>query len=98
MWLLLLPTLGLGTAALWLWSLRWPQAVEDDGIRLRSGRHLPWEAIKGLGVIKHRFDTGLSRVDIHFDGGIARVPMRFIANGEAVAREIRNHLPHLKRH
>lgn len=100
MWLLLLPTLGLGTLGLWAWALRWPQTVEADGLRLRSGRFIPWSAIKGLGVVRrHAYvDPELLRMDIHFNGGVATVPIRHLVNGSEIVREVRAHSPHLKRH
>jgi hypothetical protein len=52
MWLLLVPTFGIGTLGLWAYSLRWPRIVDGEGIRLRSGRQVPWTAIKGLGMVK----------------------------------------------
>jgi hypothetical protein len=45
MWLLL-PTFGVGTLGLWAYSLRWLRIVDGEGIRLRSGRQVPWAATK----------------------------------------------------
>jgi hypothetical protein len=98
MWLLLLPTLGLGTLGLWAYALRWPRSVDGEGIWLRSGRRVPWTSIKGLGVVRRRSEAEVTRLDIHFDGGVAQVPVGFIDNGSALAREIRARLPQLKRH
>jgi hypothetical protein len=96
MWLLLLPTFG--TLGLWAYSLRWPRMVDGEGIRLRSGRQVPWTAIKGLGVVKSRADAEVTRLDIHFDGGVAQVPVGLLDSGAAIASEIRAKLPQLKRH
>jgi len=100
MWLLLLPTLGVGTLGLWAWSRRWPQAVEEDGLRLRSGRFIRWDAIKGLGLVRRHssLDSEVIRMDIHFNGSVAKVPVRHLENGGAIAQEVRAHAPHLKRH
>jgi hypothetical protein len=98
MWLLLLPTFGVGTLGLWAYSLRWPRIVDGEGIRLRSGRQVPWAAIKGLGVVKSRVDAEVTRLDIHFEGGVAQVPVGLLDNGPAIANEIRAKLPQLKRH
>lgn len=98
LWLLLLTTFGLGTLGLWAWSLRWPRTIDAEGIRLRSGRQVPWTSIKGLGVVKHHDNTEISRIDIHVDGRTTRVPLKFFENGTTVANEIRSHLPQLRRH
>jgi len=100
MWLLLLPTLGLGTLGLWARARRWPQAVEPEGLRLRSGRLIPWDAIKGLGLVRRHsgIDTEIIRLDIHFNGSVARVPVCHLENGGAIAQEVRARAPHLKRH
>ena len=97
MWLLVLPTLGLGTLCLWAWSLTWPRAIDKDGIRLRSGRFVPWTAIKGLGLVRRHTNSEILRLDIHFDGRVSRVPVRYLENGSAIAQEVRVHAPHLRR-
>jgi hypothetical protein len=98
MWLLLLPTFGVGTLGLWAYSLRWPRMVDGEGIMLRSGRQVPWTSIKGLGVLKSGAGAEVTRLDIHFDGGVAQVPVGLIDNGSAIASEIRAKLPQLRRH
>ncbi|HEY2758181.1 MAG TPA: hypothetical protein VGJ01_20885 [Pseudolabrys sp.] len=80
------------------YSLRWPRIVDGEGIRLRSGRQVPWTAIKGLGVVKSRVDAEVTRLAIHFEGGVAQVPVGLFDNGPTIASEIRAKLPQLKRH
>ena len=52
MWLLAPLTLGLGTVVLWLLALRWPRRIDRDSLTLRSGRQVPWAAIRKIAVLK----------------------------------------------
>jgi hypothetical protein len=92
MWLLAPLTLGLGTVVLWLLALRWPRRIDRSGLTLRSGRQVPWAAIKKISVLK---DPGAGesrtiRLEIFYDRSIIRLPLRAIADGERVAAEIRS--------
>jgi hypothetical protein len=91
MWLLAPLTLGLGTLALWLLALRWPRRIDRSGLTLRSGRQVPWAAIRKIGVLKdaRAGESRTVRLEIHCDWGIVRLPLRAIADGERVAAEIR---------
>src|SRR5580704_7066719 len=88
--LVLLPvTLGLGTALLWLRSLRWPSAIDDGGITLRDWRKVPWQAIDKIHVRKTYYGDRVTRLDIyHRSGGIDRIPICALQNGQTIAGTI----------
>src|SRR5882757_6696246 len=87
--LVLLPmTFGIGTAALWARSLRWPSSVDEHGFTLRYRRKVPWQAVRKIGVWRDYLDGQVSRIDIHVVGGICSVPVRLLCDGEGVAAAI----------
>jgi hypothetical protein len=91
MWLLAPLTLGLGTGVLWLLALRWPRRIDRNSLILRSGRQVPWAAIRKIAVLKdaRAGESRTIRLEIHCDWGIIWLPLRAIADGERVAAEIR---------
>jgi hypothetical protein len=89
-WMLaLLPaTLGLGTAALWIYSLNWPCSIDDGGLNFRYRRKVPWRRIRKLIVMRGYLDDRAWRIDIHHRGGVCRIPLYTLQEGDKVGRAI----------
>jgi hypothetical protein len=88
MFLLLPATLGVGTAALWLRSLRWPCSIDEQGLTLRSRRKVRWQAIRQITVVCNYLDGRVARIDIRRRGGTCRVPVNALRDGQRVATAI----------
>jgi hypothetical protein len=89
-WMLaLLPvTLGLGTAALWIYSLNWPCSIDDGGLNFRYRRKVPWRTIRKLIVMRGYLDDRAWRIDIHHRGGVCRIPLYTLQEGDKVGSAI----------
>ena len=70
MWLLLPLTLGAGTLALWVYTMRWPLRLDDKGILLRNGLFVRWGDITRLGIVERQFEQEAIRLDLYFKGGM----------------------------
>lgn len=96
-WMLaLLPTtFGLGTAILWLKSLKWPSSIDANGLTLRYRRKVPWNSIDKISVHRDYCDGRVARIDIYHGGSIDRIPTGALREGENIADMI---LATFKRH
>jgi hypothetical protein len=97
MWLLLPLTLGVGTLLLWLHARQWPRRIERGGLELRSGRFVPWQDIKRMGVTKRHFDDEMVRVDLYCQNGKIQVPAAQLQYGDKVGEAIRALVQHARR-
>jgi hypothetical protein len=90
MWMFTLfpPTLGLGTAALWLSSLSWPLRIDASWLTLRHHGRLAWQSITKIGVSRSYLDGHVAQLRIHHDGGVNKIPIHELQDGAEVARTI----------
>ena len=85
--LVLLPaTLGLGTAAMWLMSLGWPQSIDEEGLTLRDRRRVDWGSIRKIRVSRSYLDDHVSHIRIHHASGVAKIRIDRLQHGQDVAR------------
>jgi hypothetical protein len=88
--LLLLPmTFGVGTAALWLFSLKWPLSVDEEGLILRDHRRVDWNSIRKIVVARNYLDGRISHVRIYHKDGVNEIRVNRLQHGEDVVRIVR---------
>jgi len=96
--LLLLPTtLGLGTAALWLMSLKWPLRIDEEGLTLRDRRRIGWHSIRKISISRNYLDGRVSRIRIYHESGLARIRTDRLQHGQDVARIVLAMFAHFNR-
>jgi hypothetical protein len=81
-------TLGLGSAILWLRSLKWPLALDEQGLTLRNHRQVDWRSITKIGVSRSYCDGHVSEMRIHYGDGVSTIPAHALQDGQLVARAI----------
>ena len=96
--LLLLPaTLGLGTAALWIMSLKWPLRIDEEGLTLRDRRRIGWHSIRKISFSRNYLDGRVSRIRIYHETGLARIRTDRLQHGQDVARIVLAMFAHVNR-
>lgn len=90
MWMFaLLPTtFGLGTAVLWLMSLKWPLSVDEDGLTLRGHQRVDWRSIERIRVSRSYVDGHVSHIRIYHESGTSEIRLGRLRHGQDVARII----------
>lgn len=87
--LALLPTtFGLGTAVMWLMSLKWPLSVDEDGLTLRGHQRVDWCSIKRIRVSRSYVDGHVSHICIYHESGTSEIRLGRLQHGQDVARII----------
>jgi hypothetical protein len=90
-WMLaLIPTtLGVGTAALWLRSLKWPLRIDAAGLTLRYHGWVDWRSVRKIGVSRSYLDGHVSQIRIHHEGGgVSKISVQGLQDGQKVVRTI----------
>lgn len=88
MFVLFPPTLGLGSAALWLHSLNWPLELDEVGLTLRNHRQASWAAIRKIGVSRSYRDGHVCQMRIHYGDSVSKIPVHALQDGQTVVRTI----------
>jgi hypothetical protein len=88
MFVLLPSTLGLGSAALWLHSLKWPLELDESGLTLRNHRQVSWAAITKIGVSRSYRDGHVCQIRIHHGNGVSKIPVHALKDGQTIVRAI----------
>ena len=87
LWLLLPFTFGIGTLALWLSALSWPQRLDHDGIVTRTGRRFLWKdlvEVRRVTVMQQHFGRITGRLDLVFRTGKVKIVPHSLKEGAAV--------------
>jgi hypothetical protein len=85
--LVLLPTtVGLGTVALWLRSIRWPLWINERGVVLRRhhGR-VGWNSVSKIALARRYIDGRCSQIRIYHGKRISKIPVDALEDGQAGA-------------
>jgi uncharacterized Tic20 family protein len=87
-------SLGIAPLAIW-WSMRrWPNWVDDQGLRLRSGAQIGWQQVtRVVKVISDVNGTVVTRYDLHSKIGVIRVVPDRLHGGDEVLGFILQRVP-----
>ncbi len=75
---------------------RWPRLLDESGMTLRNGTHIPWSEFNSIQRVRVHGQAGAvlaERIDLGSSKGTVRVVTTQIYNHEAVEQFILAHLP-----
>lgn len=94
MLLLLVPTLGVGSLALWFWRRSFIQQVGNTGIGLASGRIVPWNEVTSVVTRKAGGGRGseASRMYVNFTKGRGLISSVWVSNSDELMEAVKEGL------